>query len=208
MKKSYITSLIAIASLAVVGSAFAQNASFSASRTFEFDPDRTGGAVAAWTKGIGLADANGNTNFGLQLEKNVPTSAFVSAGAVLEGLKGVVVAAGDTMGYDMTNASPRGGGAPRFNVSWTLNGTSGISFVGGAANATQTPACQNIAGWTRFRMDLQNPAQAFPIVPVGAVIQSVVLLVDEQGKYTLDNINFRDQIATKQGASSTSTGCP
>jgi hypothetical protein len=206
MKKSYITSLVAIASLAVVGSAFAQNATFSASRTFEFDPDRTGGAVAAWTKGIGLPDANGNTNFGLQLEKNALLTAVVSAGAVLEGLKGVVVNANDTMGYDMTNASPREAGSPRFNVSWTLNGTSGFSFVGGAANATQTPACQNPTGWTRFRMNLQT--QAFPPVPVGAVIQSVVLIVDDPGKYTLDNINFRDQIATKQGASSTSTGCP
>lgn len=207
MKKSYITSLIAIASLAAVGSAFAQNASFTASRTFEFDPDRIGGAVANWAKGIGLPDANGNTNFGLQLEKNVPTSAFVSAGAVLEGLKGVVVGAGDTMGYDMTNTSPRQAGSPRFNVSWTMNGTSGFSFVGGSANATQTTSCQN-PSWTTFRMNLQDPGQAFPIVPVGAVIQSVVLIVDDQGKYTLDNINFRNQIATKQGSSSPSTGCP
>lgn len=197
-----------MASLAVAASALAQNASFSASRTFEFDPDRTGGAAAAWVKGIGLPDSNGNTNFGLQLEKNVPTSAVVSAGAVLEGLKGVVVGAGDTMGYDMSNTSHRQAGSPRFNVSWTLNGTSGFSFVGGSANATQTPACQNPTGWTTFRLGLQNPAHAFPPVPVGAVLQSVVLLVDDQGKYTLDNINFRNQIAGKPGSSSTSSGCP
>jgi hypothetical protein len=57
-------------------------------------------------------------------------------------------------------------------------------------------------------MNLQDAGQAFPIVPVGAVLQSVVLIVDDPGKYTLDNINFRDQIATKQGSSSTTSGCP
>jgi hypothetical protein len=208
MKKLSLKSLIAVATFAASGVAFAQNANFTASRTFEFDPDKTGGAVANWVKGIGLPDGNGNTNFGLDLEKNVPLDANVSAGAVLNGLKGVVVLAGDTMGYDMTNSSPRQAGSPRFNVSWTLNGISGFSFVGGSSNATQTPACQAQTTWTRFRMNLQDPNQAFPIVPVGAVLQSVVLIVDDPGKYTLDNINFRDQIASKQGSSSTSTGCP
>jgi hypothetical protein len=40
------------------------------------------------------------------------------------------------------------------------------------------------------------------------VIQSVTLILDEPGKNTLDNINFRDQIASKPGNSTTSTGCP
>ena len=207
MKKLSLTSLAAVLSLAASGAAFAQNAKFSDARTFVYDPDRTGGVVAAWVKGIGLPDANGNTNFGLQLEKNVSTDTNASAGAVLNGLKGVVVGLGDTLGYDATNTSPNGAGSPRFNVSYTVNGVSGFSFVGGPYK-TQLPACQNPTGWTRYRMNLQDPTQAFPPVPVGAVLQSVALIVDEQGKYTLDNINFRDQIATKQGASITTAGCP
>src|SRR5436190_20977864 len=107
MKKLSLKSLIAVASLAASGVAFAQTSNFTASRTFEFDPDKTGGAVANWSNGIGEQDANGNTKFGLQLEKNVPIDANVSAGAVLNGLKGVVVLAGDTMGYDMKNSSTR-----------------------------------------------------------------------------------------------------
>ncbi|MFL6590217.1 MAG: hypothetical protein ACJ8M4_08595 [Chthoniobacterales bacterium] len=206
MKKLKISSLIATAAFAVAASALAQSASFSASRTFEFDPDKVGGAVASWSKGIGLPDGSGNTNFGLQLEKNVPTDVVVSAGAVLNGLKGTVVAVGDTMGYDMTNTSPRQAGSPRFNVSWILNGVSGFSFVGGSSNATPAPSCQDPVNWTRFRMNLQT--QAFPAVPAGAVLQSVVLIVDDQGKYTLDNITFRDQVAGKPGASVSSTGCP
>jgi hypothetical protein len=210
MKKLSLKTLIAVASLAASGVAFAQNANFTASRTFEFDPDKTGGAVANWANGIGLQDANGNTKFGLRLEKNVPIDANVSAGAVLNSLKGVVVLAGDTMGYDMKNDSTAttAGSGPRFNVSWTFNGTSGFSFVGGSNNATRSPACQDPANWTTYRLNLQNPGQAFPVVPAGAVLQSVVLILDEPGKNTLDNINFRDQIAGKPGSSSTSTGCP
>ena len=67
MKKLSLKSLIAVAALAASGVAFAQNANFTASRTFEFDPDKTGGAVANWSNGIGLQDGNGNTKFGLRL---------------------------------------------------------------------------------------------------------------------------------------------
>lgn len=206
MKKLSLTSLLAMASFALAASALAQNANFTASRTFEFDPDKTGGAVANWSNGIGLRDGNGNTTFGLRLEKNVPIDANVAAGAVLNGLKGVVVAPNDTFGYDMKNDSGPLQSGPRFNVSWTFNGTSGFSFTGGSNNSTKSASCN--ANWTRHRLDLQNPGQTFPIIPVGAVLQSVVLIVDEPGTYTLDNINFRDQIASKPGSSSTFTGCP
>src|SRR4051812_50017949 len=80
MKKLSLKSLIAVATFAASGIAFAQSAVFPASRTFEFDPDKTGGAVANWSNGIGLQDANGNTKFGLRLEKNVPIDANVAAG--------------------------------------------------------------------------------------------------------------------------------
>jgi hypothetical protein len=206
MKKTLLTAFI-ISAAAIIGFA-ASSAKFNASRTFNFDPDHTGGVNAFWANGIGLADTNGNTNFGLHMEKTVDTTVNASAGAVLDGLKGVVVQAGDTLGYDLKNDSTCASG-PRFNVSYTLpDGTSGFSFVGGCNNSTKSPACQNPANWTRNRLSLQDPSQAFPIIPAGSAIQSVVLIIDEQGTYNLDNINFRDQIATKPGASSTSTGCP
>ena len=210
MKKMTLNSMAAVAALILAATVSAQ--SFNASRTFEFDPDHTGGAVAKWSNNIGLQDfqGSGNTRFGLRLEKNVPIDANVSAGAVLNGLKGVVVNAGDTMGYDMKNDSTATtmGSGPRFNVSWTMGAVSGFSFVGGSNNATRTPACQDPATWTTYRLNLQDPAQAFPIIPAGAVLQSVVLILDEPGQNTLDNINFRNQIAAKPGNSSASTGCP
>jgi len=209
MKKSGF--LFGIAAMFVLTSSvavFAQNANFTASRTFEFDPDRTGEAVAFWKNGIGETDSNCATKFGLDLEKNGAISDNVSAGAVLNGLKGVMVLAGDTMGYDLKNGSPCEAGSPRFNVSYILpSGASGFSFVGGCANGTHSVSPQN-AGWTRVTMDLQNPGQAFPAIPPGSILQSVVLIVDDPGKYLLDNIEFRNQYADKPGNSGFAPTCP
>jgi hypothetical protein len=199
MKKVTLGSLFAVAALAAT-SAFAQNAKFTASRTFEFDPDKSGTAVAYWDRTAGEADASTNTRFGLRLEKNAPINANVAVGAVLDGLKGVTVLAGDTMAYDMKDDSGPPQDGPRFNVSYTLpDGTTGFSFVGGSNNATKTAGQES--GWSRYTLNLQNPAQAFPVVPAGAVLESVVFLVDNPGKYLIDNIGFRTQIAGKPGTS-------
>src|SRR6476659_3927944 len=179
MKKLTLSSMIAVASLAAVASAFAQNASFTASRTFEYDPGKTGAAVAYWDRNAGETDSSGNTKFGLRLEKNAGLSANVAAGAVLDGLKGVTVLAGDTLAFDMKDDSGPPQDGPRFNVSYTLpDGTSGFSFVGGSNNATKTAGQE--AGWHRYTLNLQNPAQAFPVVPAGATLDSVVFIVDNQ----------------------------
>jgi hypothetical protein len=210
MKKSAFLIAMSVAFVFMMSvAAFAQTPNFNASRTFEFDPDRTGDSVAYWKNGIGLSDSTGKTSFGLELEKNGPTSDVASAGAVLNGLKGVVVQGGDTLGFDITNASPCSGGAPRFNVSYiTPLGASAFSFVGGCGNATQAPAPQSPLLWKRVTIDLQNPAQAFPVIPPGSILQSVVLIVDEQGKYLLDNIQFRGQYADKPGNSGPSPAIP
>lgn len=200
MKKLTISSLIAVASLAASAAAFAQNAKFTASRTFEYDPDKSGTAVAYWDRNAGESDASGNTRFGLRLEKNAPLNQNVAVGAVLDSLKGVTVVAGDTMAYDMKDDSGPPQDGPRFNVSYTLpNGSSGFSFVGGSANATKTAGQES--GWTRYTLNLQNAAQAFPPVPAGAVLDSVVFLCDNPGKYLIDNIGFRNQVASKPGTS-------
>ena len=200
MKKLSLKSLIAVATFAASGVAFAQNANFSASRTFEFDPDKTGAAVAYWDRNAGETDPSSNTRFGLRLEKNAALTANVAVGAVLDGLKGVVVLAGDTLAYDMKDDSGPPQDGPRFNVSYTLpDGTSGFSFVGGSANATKTAGQE--AGWSRYTLNLQNAGQAFPVVPAGAVIESVVFLIDNPGKYLIDNIGFRNQVAGKPGSS-------
>ena len=209
MKKSgFLFALAAMFVLTSGAAVFAQNASFTASRTFQFDPDKTGESVAFWKNGIGLTDSNCNTKFGLDLEKNGALSDNVSSGAVLDGLKGVAVMPGDLLGYDLRSDSPCEAGSPRFNVSYiTPAGASGFSFVGGCANGTHSAAPQSPL-WTRVSMNLQDPSQAFPVIPVGSILQSVVLIVDDPGKYLLDNIRFRNQFADKPGNSGAAPACP
>ena len=164
---------------------------FDVSETGVFDPFEIGGGFAQWIDGIGLGDRpNCRSNFGLRLEKNVATAEVVAAGAVLQDIDGAVVTDEDTLGFDIRNDSPCLGGSPRFNVNYTLpDGTDGFSSVGGCASGTITTSLQD-PDWDRVTFDLQS--QAFPAIPVGSVIESVVLIVDDQGSYTLDNIQFRD----------------
>jgi len=199
MKKLTISSLVAVAALAASAAAFAQNAKFTASRTFEYDPDKTGTAVAYWDRNAGELDASGNTHFGLRLEKNTVITANVSVGCVLDGLKGVSVAATDTFSFDMHDPNQAQDG-PRFNVSYTLpDGTSGFSFVGGSNNATQSSGQE--AGWRHYTLSVSSPTQAYPPIPAGSTLESVVFIIDNPGKYVIDNIGFRAQVAGKPGSS-------
>ena len=197
MSKKAFMLVVCSASIALGAIAFAASNSYNASRTFEFDPDHTGCSVAYWKNGIGEADSNGNgnSNFGLELEKNCSVTVNASAGAVLNGISGTVIAPGPSLGYDPKDTSPCGAGAPRFNVQQT-DGT--FHFVGGCANGTKTPA--STAGWTTVTFDPNNPAQAFPPLTPGVPVASVVLIVDEPGQYTLDNIQVNGLVAGKPGA--------
>ena len=190
-----LTLLLSISLVAAVpGIGQAQSDNFNASHTFEFDPDRTGCPVANWDRRIGLPDSQGNTNFGLRLEKNCPTPVNAAAGAVLNSVKGMIIQPGPSMGYDITNASPCSAGGPRFNVQ---QADGSFHFVGGCANGTKTPIA---SGWTRVTFDPYSPAQAFPPLVLGSPIVSITLIVDEEGKYVLDNIQINGAYAQKPGA--------
>lgn len=180
--------------VAVPGIGHAQSDNFNASHTFEFDLDRTGCAVANWDQRTGLPDKSGNTHFGLNLEKNCPTPVNAAAGAVLNSVKGMIIQPGPSMGYDIRNTSPCGGGSPRFNVQ---QADGSFHFVGGCANGTKAPIAP---GWTRVTFDPYNPAQAFPLLTLGSPIVSITLIVDEEGRYVLDNIQLNGAYAQKPGA--------
>ena len=186
--------------LVASSTAFAERRfNFDASNTFVYDPFGTGAGFSQWLDGIGEGDSpNCRTNFGLLLQKNASNETVLAAGTLLEDLSGAVVSEDDTLGYDIRNDSPCTAGSPRFNVSYTLpDGTEGFSFVGGCSNGTITTSPQN-PSWRRVTFDLQT--QAFPAIPVGSVIESVTLLVDEQGTYNIDNISFRDLYFDKPGS--------
>jgi hypothetical protein len=206
MNRRLVISLLVVAAFAISGVVFADGGNFNASRTFEFDPDHTGCVSASWNKGTGETDSNCKTNFGLSLAKNCATSTNASAGAVLNGVKGTTVQCGPTFGYDIKDGSGCEAGSPRFNVSYTTPlGASGFSFLGGCANATKVPLGN---GWTRVTIDPCSPVQAFPPIPPGSTLQSVVLIVDDMGTYTLDNILLNGAYADKPGSAGSLPLCP
>jgi hypothetical protein len=174
--------VLAVASLTafiVVASALAAGAKVKA-MPGTYDPDKTGIVVAAWQAHAGLPDAGGSDH-GLVLQKNGPTATNAAAGASIVGAEGQTVVPGPTFGWDYKNGGQCGAGSPRFNVQ----ASDGFHFLGGCANSTQSAAAP---GWTRVRIDPSNPAQAFPPIAAGATIQSVTLIVDEEGQVVVDNI--------------------
>ena len=152
--------------------------------------------TSAWLGGAGLPDDGGpNTtaadlatnpakrdpHLGLLLSKNGPTADCSAAGAEIRGASGIIVTPTFELGYDYRNGGHCGGGAPRFNVSYTLpDGADGFSFVGGCANdSTPTSAPQDPLQWSRVRFQTSDPAESFPVIPAGSSIQRISLILDE-----------------------------
>jgi hypothetical protein len=100
-------------------------------------------------------------------------------------------------GFDLKDGSPCDAGSPRFNLVTDMDT---FHFVGGCANGLEdaTPLGD---GWTRYRFQLDDPTDAFPVVPPGSTIESLVIIVDEPGVYLIDNIRVNDSCAEKPGQS-------
>ena len=205
MMRRVAISLLAVVALAISGIVFADAGHFNASRTFEFDPEHTGCPSAQWSNGIGEPDSNCRTSFGLLLVKDCPLETVASAGAVLNNINGLTAECGTTLGFDIKDDSPCGAGAPRFNIHWTdPGGNTGFSFAGGCANGTKSPLGN---GWTRVTIDPCNAGQTFPAIPEGSTYNSIVLIVDEPGTYTVDNIQVNGAYADKPGSAGALPSC-
>lgn len=147
--------------------------------------------TAAWLNGMGLpdndgpndnttAEQRGDRRSGLLLSKNGLTTDCSSAGAEIKGVKGMEVTATFELGFDYRNGGHCSGGSPRFNVTARSASGETFHFVGGCGNDTSpTPAPQDPAQWTRVRFQTSNPAESFPVIPVGSRIVSIELIVDE-----------------------------
>lgn len=172
--------------------------------------------TAAWLGGMGLPDNGGpnattpnDPHSGLLLSKNGPTADCSSSGARITGVRGMTVTGASALGFDYRNGGHCGAGAPRFNVvARPASGPDTFHFVGGCANGTQTLATQDPAQWMQVRFGLSNPAQSFPIVPVGSRIVSISILYDEGtdsattdtlgvGLAVIDNIFIDGQTITR-----------
>jgi len=167
--------------------------------------------TAAWLKGMGLPDTDDpnkkDHHSGLLLSKNGPTPDCSAAGASIKGVKGMTVSETFEVGFDYRNGGHCGAGAPRFNVT---TGDGVFSFVGGCSNGTASPAPQDPLEWTRVRINVTSPSQAFPPLAVGSQIESISIIYDEGtdtatsdslgvGLAVLDNIHVNGELITGRG---------
>jgi len=153
--------------------------------------------TAAWLRGMGLPDRDGDTalntsaadlvtnpnkrdpHTGFLMSKNGPTADCSASGAEIKGFRKSLTAP-ITLGFDYRNGSHCGAGAPRFNVvARPATGPDTFHFVGGCANDTPAPAPQDPLQWTRVRFNTSNAAQSFPVIPAGSRIISIDLIFDE-----------------------------
>ena len=193
-KLALLTLCVAFALPGVAWADPSNNPDFNFSRTFEFDPTNTGCPEAQWQNREGRADTPGGSTFGLLLAKNCPSTTVASAGAVANSIRGT---SATTVGFDLRNDSPCTGGSPRFNLL-TEQGT--FHFVGGCGNDNESQPTAD-PDWTRYRFELNDPGETFPVVPPGATIAQLVLIADEEGNYRLDNIAVDELCAQKPGQS-------
>lgn len=126
----------------------------------------------------------GNPAPSLFLEKKALTTDCSSAGATINGVSGITLT---ELNFDIKDASLCTGGSPRFNV----DASDGFHFIGGCGNGTQTSLGN---GWTHVVFDPASATQAFPPIASGATINSINLILDEQGSAYVDNISVNDQV--------------
>jgi hypothetical protein len=186
---------------------------------FEFDPNHTSLVRAFWMRGIGCPthatavdffgasedvtdpacttgdpkDSPGK-NKGLLLVKTGPSVPnFASAGAVLNGVKGIMLT---ELGYDIRKPAPLtadatdprgshcGAGAPRFNVSTT----DGFFFIGCNSPPATTASGGPLGAWQRLRWGpgpgpipcvpgFKTPT--FVLVCITGAVQSITIIFDE-----------------------------
>lgn len=144
----------------------------------DYPAGTAGNVTAKWDT------TTGNRSPSLLLEKLAATTDCSSAGATITGIEGIVLS---ELNFDIKNGDLCTGGSPRFNVS----ASDGFHFIGGCGNGTQTTPD---AGWTHVVFDPTNPAQAFPPITAGATINSIELILDEQGTAHVDNISVNDAV--------------
>lgn len=131
---------------------------------FEFDPEGLGIVFSDWVDRIGLPDnvsgnrdgwqewgdwADTGQSQGLLLSKNGATAANASAGAILDGVLGIVLT---QLGFDFRSGGHCGAGAPRLNVVVDIDGNRSLFFFGCASgDRSSVPGVSPEQGWTRVR---------------------------------------------------------
>jgi hypothetical protein len=165
-----------------------------------YDPDHTGICESDWVSKVGLPDNQGKANHGLVLVKNGPTATNASAGAFIN-FQGKLT----ELGFDVSNDSHCGAGAPRFNVYTT----SGVYYFYGCIYGIHTAAPQDPVNWTRVRFAAADgfPSDGTHFISSweNVIVTGIDIVFDEgtdqgNGYAILDNIDVNGTLIGKPGA--------
>jgi hypothetical protein len=148
----------------------------------------SGLGTAAWIAGAGVpvSDSDGGDNSGLLLLKSTGTV----PGAIIDRAEGLAVS---ELGFDLRGDGSSG--APRFRIV-TSDGVEHL--VGGLNPASLQPSAAD--GWTRWRFDPSNAAQASPQIMPGQRVKSIRLMLDgdSTGPVVVDNISINGKMVSKR----------
>jgi hypothetical protein len=214
MRKIVVLVMVGFLVLGLAGFALAGTKKVQA-KPFIFDPEDSGLVAAAWVTHQGLPDA-GKSAHALMLQMSpapieppaegteptpAPAATLSKAGVVIKGVKGLTLT---ELGFDIKNDGVFIKG-PRFEV----HTDSGVFTFTMSASTSKTPINLD---WTRVRF---SDADAVPSAPAPApepapaptavkvfgslVVQSVMIIFDEEGSTLLDNIDFNGALMGKPG---------
>jgi hypothetical protein len=148
----------------------------------------SGLGTAQWIGGAGVpvSGSDGSDNSGLMLLKSRGTV----PGAIIDRAAGLALS---ELGFDLRGDGSTG--SPRFRIV-TDDGVEHL--VGGSNPASLQPSPAD--GWTRWRFDPSDAAQASPQISPGQRVKSIRLVLDgdSTGPVVVDNISINGKAVSKR----------
>jgi hypothetical protein len=204
VKNALVLFVIAMWAWLSPAQALAQAPTINSLDPFHFGP----GGLSGWQAGAGNPTSSGSDalQYGLYLQKSVPTATLTAAGADVN-LKNVPDAGTITvLSFTISGLSGQpfgvgtgycGAGAPRWTV---ITDTAGTCFLG-CAHGDKT---QNAAGWweIKFVPPFTQYAGCGGGLPAGAKIESLFVVMDEgtdvgPGNVVIDDITINTRVFRK-----------
>lgn len=191
MRRSFIALTAALAVLAIPASASADlKLHGTAGRANPPDYKVLGNGKAAQAQWTNKQAESGK--FSMLLQKSAPTTDYVYAAAIVKGVEGLTVAGLGDIGLSSKTLCTNG--SPRFNLEYDNDGdgvSDGIAFYGCANNYTGSTG-----DWHHMLTDASVPDDCYAFDPPfsactmtdASIVTSLAVIVDEPGKYYVDNV--------------------
>ena len=196
MRRSFIALTAALAVLAIPASASADlKLHGTAGRANPPDYKVLGNGKAAQAQWTNKQAETGK--FSMLLQKSAPLTDYAYAAAIVQGVEGLSVDDLDRIGLSSKDVC--GGGSPRFNLQYDNNDdgvSDGIAFYG-CGNHETAPT----GSWRHMNADASAPDWSYCFDPFSvdcafsdeSIVTSLAVIVDEPGKYYVDNVFAANQ---------------